>query len=153
MDAHEQHESHQYWMHFPPHPARQDDPHYVDFNHYHQKTRATARCFIGQRLGFDDCKDQKGDPCVIDATGEMSGLELHHSHIEFSLQNGIDLKALEIDYPGVSDPVNVGAWVESANNLMWLCAFHHRGAAGAHTAAYADWEAAKYVPGLLSKDQ
>jgi hypothetical protein len=36
--------------------------------------------------------------------GEQPGLELHHSHIEFSLQNGVSLKALEKDYPGVSNP-------------------------------------------------
>ncbi len=148
--AHEQAQSHKYTLHFPPHPARANDPNYRDFDAYHRKTRATARCLVGERIGFDWCRDGQGQKCVIDASGQMSGMELHHSHIEFSLQNGIDLKALEIDYPGVSDPAIVGAWVESAANLMWLCAWHHRGAGGAHTAAYADWEASKYVLGLIS---
>src|SRR6185503_2188811 len=111
VTEHNQAESHHYTIHFPPHPARTNDPHYVDFNHYHKKTRATARCFVGQRIGFDECKDEKGAAVTIDSTGQQSGLELHHAHIEFSLQNGIDLKALEVDYPGVSDATVVGAWV------------------------------------------
>ena len=76
-------------------------------------------------------------------------LELHHSHVEFSLQNGVDLKWLEVDYPGISDPDSVGAWVESADNLVWLCEFHHRGHGGIHNAAAADYEAEKYVRGLI----
>lgn len=76
-------------------------------------------------------------------------MELHHSHIEFSLQNGVDLARLEHVYPGVSDPTQVGAWVESANNLVWLCLWHHRGAGGVHSAAAADFEASKFVRGLI----
>lgn len=150
--AHSAKETHHYYMHFPEHPARQDDPHYADFNAYHRRTRPTARCHIGVRLGFDECRDAQGKPCVIDDQGEMSGLELHHAVIEFSLQNGVDLKALEVDYPGVSDATNIGAWIESpeSHQLRWLCAWHHRGAAGAHTAAHADWEASQYIHNLIS---
>jgi hypothetical protein len=150
--AHEAAQTHHYWLHFPPHPARKDDPHYVDFDHYHRKTRAAARCYIGERIGFGECLDAQGSPCPPpDGGGEQPGLELHHAHIEFSLQNGVDLTALEKDYPGVSDPTQVGAWVESAVNLRWYCAWHHRGASGAHTATHSDFEATQYVPGLISK--
>ena len=138
-------------MHYPEHPARQDDPHYVDFNHYHKLNRALARCFVGTRLGFTECADAQGSPLIIDEHGVQSGLELHHAHIEFALQNGISLTALEVDYPGVSNPDEVGAWVESGENFRWLCAWHHRFAAGAHTASHSDWEGGLYVPGLLSK--
>lgn len=149
--AHEQAESHRYVMHFPPHPARASDPHYADFDHYHRKTRATARCFIGERIGFGDCLDAQGRPCPPPESGEQAGLELHHAHVEFSLQNGISLEALERDYPGISDPSRVGEWVNSSpDNLRWLCAYHHRGAGGAHTAAHADWEAGQYVLGLIT---
>jgi hypothetical protein len=55
-----------------------------------------------------------------------------------------------VDYPGVSDPKIVGAWVESAENLMWLCEAHHRGAGGIHVAAASDFEAEKYVRSLIS---
>ena len=152
VPAHQQAESHHYLMHFPPHPARENDPHYADFNHYHRRTRATARCFIGERIGYGDCLDAQGHPCPPpEDGGEQPGLELHHAHIEFSLQNGVDLTALEVDYPGVSDPSQVGAWVESAANLRWYCAWHHRGAAGAHTASHSDFEASQYVRELISK--
>lgn len=147
---HVQAETHRYFVHYPPHPARTDDPHYVDFDAYHRKTRGTARCYVGQRIGFYDCRDAQGQPSVIDANGEQSGCELHHAHVEFSLQNGVDLTALEVDYPGISDPTSIGAWVETAENLRWLCAYHHRGSGGAHTASHSDFEAGQYVRGLIT---
>jgi hypothetical protein len=149
--AHSASQAHRYLMHFPPHPARSSDPHYKDFSAYHKATRAAARCWIGQRVGFGDCADAEGRPAPAPLAGEQPGLELHHAHIEFSLQQGISLAALEVDYPGVSDPTAVGKWVESGANFRWLCAWHHRGAAGAHSAAHADWEASAYVAGLISK--
>lgn len=150
--AHSQGETHHYIMHFPPHPAREDDPHYVDFHHYHTTHRAAARCYIGERIGFGDCKDDHLQPVPPPpAGGEQAGLELHHAHVEFSLQNGVSLAALEKDYPGISDPTAVGEWVESEPNFRWLCAWHHRGAAGAHTASHSDWEASQYVQGLISR--
>jgi len=152
-DAHSQRESHHYIVHFPPHPARKDDPHYVDFNHYHKMHRATARCYIGEHIGFGDCMDAKNQPCPPPGDGgQQAGLELHHAHVEFSLQNGVSLTALEKDFPGISNTTEVGAWVESDVNFRWLCAWHHRGAAGAHTASHSDWEASQYVQGLISKD-
>lgn len=149
VPAHKQVSSHRYFVHFPPHPPREGDPHYVDFTAYHRKTRLAARCFVGERIGFDECRDAQGNLCVIDA-GRQSGLELHHAHIEFALQQGVDLAALEHDYPGVSNTAEVGAWVETAANFRWLCVHHHRGPAGAHTITHSDFEAGQYVPGLIS---
>lgn len=149
--AHDAVQGHRYVVHFPPHPARTGDPHYVDFNHFHRQFRPTARCYVGERIGFGDCRDAQGIPVVVDATGQQSGIELHHAHVEFSLQQGISLTALEVDYPGISNPDDLGAWVETAANFRWLCVFHHRGAGGAHTAAHADFEASQYVLGLISK--
>lgn len=138
-DAHDQSITNRYIVHYPDHPERTDDPHYKDFNHFREATQATAQCAVGaHRNDFSECE---------------GGLELHHTHIEFSLQNGVDLKWLEVDYPGVSDPDIVGAWVESAQNLEWLCLGHHRGANGIHHAAYADFEAEKYVRNLISKGE
>lgn len=175
VPAHQQAETHHYIVHYPPHPPRKGDPHYADFDAYHRKTRATARCYIGERVGFGDCRDEHGSPCPPPghdmnmphfftpqgpvecppncpaAAGEQPGLELHHAHIEFALQNGISLTALEKDYPGVSDPSQVGAWVESGANFRWLCTFHHRAAGGAHTASHSDWEGSQYLPGLITK--
>ena len=148
--AHDAAQTHHYVVHFPPHPARTSDPHYVDFDHYHKQHRATARCYVGERIGFTDCRDEQGTPVAIDANGQQSGLELHHAFVEFSLQNGISLAALEHDFPGISDPSQVGAWVESDQNFRWLCVMHHRAAGGAHTASHSDWTAQLYVLGLIS---
>ena len=139
--AHDQHVGHSYVVHYPPHPARTDDPHYRDFEHLHREWKKDPerwQCAIGKH---------RGDFAECDLTRP---LELHHSHVEFSLQNGVDLAWLEVDYPGISDPAAVGAWVESAANLTVLCVAHHRGPGGIHTAAAADYEAAKYVRGLIS---
>lgn len=150
--AHDGTQSHRYVVHFPEHPARTADPHYRDFDAYHRRTRPTARCFIGERIGYDDCRDAQGRPCPDPGEGnQQAGLELHHAHVEFSLQQGVDLAALEVDYPGISNTTEVGAWVESATNFRWLCVFHHRGPGGAHTASHSDWEASQYVLGLISK--
>ena len=136
-EAHNQKITNSYYVSYPEHSERTDDPHYKDFNAFRKKTKATAVCAIGgARQDFSECD---------------GGLELHHSHIEFALSNHVDLKWLEVDYPGVSDPNSVGAWVESGANLMWLCMKHLRAAgAGIHHAAYADYEASKYVRTLLS---
>jgi hypothetical protein len=137
-EAHDGKVTHRYLVHYPEHEPREHDPHYRDFNAYRRRTKDTAQCAIGaHRNDFSECSLDKP-------------LELHHAHIEFSLQNGVDLKWLEVDYPGVSDPDTVGAWVESADNLMWLCESHHRGASGIHTASASDFEAEKFVRGLIS---
>jgi hypothetical protein len=135
--AHEQAETRHYTVHFPAHPARTDDPHYRDFEHYRRTHVDSAVCHFAERRGGD--------------TSECAGgLELHHSHIEFSLQNGVDLAVLERDYPGVSDPDQVGEWVESAANLVFYCEKHHRGHGGVHNASASDFEASHYVRGLIS---
>ncbi|UXA09694.1 hypothetical protein KXD96_28105 (plasmid) [Mycobacterium sp. SMC-2] len=125
-----------YTVHYPAHEPRETDPHYKDFEAYRRRTHKTAKCVIGEHRGdYSDCRGP---------------LELHHAHVEFALQNGIDLVWLEQDYPGISDPDKVGAWVESAANLMWLCLFHHRGHGGVHVASAADFEASRYVRELIS---
>ncbi len=134
--AHDGNITHHYLVHYPEHSPRESDPHYKDFNAFRHKTHDTAKCAVGaHRDDFSECH---------------GGLELHHTHVEFALQNGVELKWLEKDYPGISDPDSVGAWVESAENLMWLCEFHHRGHGGVHVASAADFEASKYVKGLIA---
>jgi hypothetical protein len=136
VPAHDQATTHHYLVHYPPHPARAEDPHYRDFEHYRKQTKDTARCSFAVEIGDEsECK---------------GGLELHHTHVEFSLQNGVDLARLEHLYPGISNPDEVGAWIETAENLTWLCANHHRGHGGVHVAAAADYEASKWVKGLIA---
>src|SRR5690348_11354893 len=101
-DQHDQVVTHRYVVHYPDHAPRAGDPHYRDFEAYRRRTRAHARC----RFAID-----AGDDADCDLTAP---LELHHAHIEFALVNAVDLRRLEHAYPGVSDPDEVGAWVESA---------------------------------------
>jgi hypothetical protein len=138
--AHDQAVTHRYVVAYPEHPAREGDPHYVDFHHIHETWKADPAkwvCQVGaHRQDFTEC----------DLTRP---LELHHAHVEFSLQNGIDLRWLAADYPGIDQPDEVGAWVESAANLMVLCVVHHRTLDGVHKLTASDWEAEKYVRGLI----
>lgn len=139
-----------YRMVYPEHDPRGHEATAKDFAHIHRTQRKTARCFVGERLGFGECRDAQGSPAAIGDDGVQSGLELHHAHIEDALINGVDLAALEHDYPGISNAAEVGKWAQSPENLRWLCAYHHRGAAGAHSIAHAAWESGLYVPGLIS---
>jgi hypothetical protein len=134
--AHSQAISHHYTVHYPDHAPREGDPNYKDFDAYRRKTKDGAQCAVGaHRNDFSECRGE---------------LELHHAHIEFALMNGIDLHWLEVDYPGVGDPSVIGKWVESAENLVWLCLFHHRGHGGVHSASASDFEGEKFVRGLIS---
>lgn len=139
-EAHDQPITNHYIVHFPAHPAREDDPHYKDFEHLHRLWKADPekwQCSIGKhRNDFSECDLEHP-------------LELHHGHVEFSLQNGIDLAWLANDYPGINDPNHLGEWVESADNLIVLCVRHHRGNGGVHHASASDYEAEKYVRGLI----
>lgn len=138
--AHIQKVTHSYAIGFPNHEPRQDDPHYKDFNHIRDQWSKDPDkwvCSVGKhRNDFSECE---------------GGMELHHSHIEFALMNEIDLVWLEVDYPGVNDPEELGAWVESAENLEVLCERHHRGLDGAHKLSYSDYNGIEYVKGMIVK--
>jgi hypothetical protein len=141
--AHAQAVTHHYTLLYPAHPERKGDPHYKSFQAYRRRTKDAAKCAIGlHRKDFSECTDPSKWPV---------GLELHHAHIEFALQAGVDLSWLEADYPGVSNPNTVGAWVESAANLVWLCERHHRGLDGVHVLSASDYEAIKYVRKLVQQ--
>jgi len=134
--AHDQNTTHHYLMHYPEHPPRTGDPHYRDFEAYRRRTKDTARCQFAVETGDDsECH---------------GGLGLHHTHVEFSLQNGVNLARLEHLSPGISNPDEVGAWIETGANFEWLCAWHHCGHGGKHSAAAADYEASKWVKGLIT---
>ena len=141
VEAHDQRVTHGYSIHYPAHDAREGDPHYRDFDHLRKKLKADPerwKCAVGVHRGdFTECD-------------LLHPLELHHAHVEFALANNVELTWLAKDYPGIDTPEEVGQWVESADNLMVLCAYHHRGHAGIHVASAADFEAEKYVRGLIS---
>lgn len=136
VEAHEQRISHSYTVHYPDHEPREGDPHYAAFTHYRKMHVHDAVCRFAERRGGDTSECQ-------------GGLELHHAHVEFSLQNGVDLALLERDFPGISNKEEVGAWVETDQNFVFYCAFHHRGHGGVHVASSADFEASHYVRHLI----
>lgn len=140
VPAHDQTVTHTYVIRYPEHGPRETDPHYADFHAYKQrrKTAGTYWCDFAQ-------EHRGGDTSECDLAGP---LECHHRVIEFATMNAVDLVLLEKDYPGVSQ-AGVGAWVESADNLMLLCRAHHRGPDGVHVASYADYGATFYIRGLL----
>ncbi|GFG74421.1 hypothetical protein [Mycobacterium botniense] len=88
--------------------------------------------------------------CAPGTSRNATARSSSHTHIEFALQNGVDLQMLEHQYPGVGDPDSVGAWVESAQNLTYYCRWHHRGPGGVHCASSADFEGEHFVRGLIS---
>lgn len=147
--AHSQQVVNHYHVHYPEHSPRVGDPHYAAFNAYRKANVAAAVCYTGRRVGFDECKDAQGQPVGPQPNGGH-GLELHHHFLEFAVINAVDLAALEVDFPDLTDPEKVGAWAESDVNFIWECALHHRGPGGVHHASAADWEASLYVQNLLS---
>lgn len=134
--AHDQAESHKYTVHFPEHEPRESDPHYHLFNAYKARHKAKATCFVGDRIGYEFCTE---------------GLELHHAHLEFSVQNEALWQAVAKDFPEVHDEESLATWVETEANFRWLCPKHHRSVgAGAHSVSHSDFEAGLYAPGFLN---
>lgn len=146
--AHSQQVTNHYHIGYPEHAPRANDPHYHAFNAYHEANQGTAVCYVGERVGLDECRDAQGNPVTQPAQG--NGLELHHKVLEFAVLNAVDLAALEIDFPDLTDPAKVADWAETDSNFMWLCAKHHRSMTGIHHAAAADFEASLYVQNLLT---
>lgn len=140
VKAHDQNETRRYTVHFPEHGPREHDPHKADFDEYKRRRRAAGTWFC------DFAHDYRDDASECDLTGP---LECHHAVIEYALQNGVDLARLEKWYPGVSSE-GVGKWIDNADNLVLLCRWHHRGHGGVHTLSASDYEAYKFIKGLIS---
>src|SRR6476661_9829956 len=138
--AHEQPHSSHYNVHFPEHGTREDDPYYKEFEHFRKRAKKDPSlyvCAVGKRRG--DMSD-----CTLDKP-----LELHHSHIEWALQNEVDLDMVRHQYPEITDAHELGHWIESDENLVFLCQFHHRGHGGAHVASASDFEGQHFVRHLI----
>ena len=142
VTAHVQKVAHSYIVTYPEHGPRESDPHYKDFRKFKagRKAGGTYHCDWA-------AQHRDGDSSECDLT---MPLEAHHSHIEWALLNEVDLTLLDEAYPGLSNPDEAGAWVESALNLELLCVNHHRRHMGKHVAAYADFEGLSFVRRLIS---
>ena len=141
VPAHAQHFTHSYIVNYPEHGPRETDPYYADFHAYKANRRKTDTYYCD--FAFEH---RNGDTSECATTSVP--LECHHKIIEFATMNAIDFSLLEKDYPGVSK-MTVGAWVESAVNLMLLCVVHHRTTAGVHKVSFSDYGAAFYIRNLF----
>jgi len=139
--AHLQKVTKRYTVHYPAHPGREEDPWHADFEEFKRRRRAagTYYCDFAQQFREGDASE-----CTIDKP-----LEAHHSIIEYALQNGVDISSLDKFYPGVAQ-MGIGKWLDSDQNLTLLCVWHHRGHGGVHIISASDYEAYKFVKGLIS---
>jgi hypothetical protein len=114
--------------HIAEHEMREDDPHYHLFN------EAKARL---KKLGLWKC--------ALDDDYCGGGPELHHYHVEFSQQNGMDFhkvnQALGLH---IESDEEFAQWIESPGNLEVLCANHHRTHFGIHVLPAPLWEPLRY---------
>lgn len=114
--------------HVPAHEPRETDPHYHLFEAAKRRMKAAGlyKCAIGD------------DYCG-------GALELHHSHIEFSQQGGMDLDKVNQQLGlHLADDEAFAAWIESPGNLEVLCAVHHRTHYGVHVIPGPLWEPLRY---------
>ena len=155
VPAHQQKFTHRYMVVYPDHQPRESDPHYKDFHAYRRKHVDTAKCQFSVDRGGDESECDLQHP-----------LELHHAFIEYALlgnlrdidgdgdidldpSSSVDLALIAADFPGIDTPEEVGEWINSADNLIFLCRKHHRGAGGVHSAAYSSYVASQYVRNMI----
>ena len=142
VPAHAQKFSHHYVVHYPEHSPREDDPHKHDFAAWKKRRRDSDTYYC------DFAHDHRhGDTSECDLS---KPLEAHHKIVELAMLNEVDFTLLEADYPGISNPDQAGAWIDSDANLTLLCVNHHRGPMGVHVASFSDFGSEAYVRDLIS---
>ncbi|HEX6498685.1 MAG TPA: hypothetical protein VF054_06590 [Micromonosporaceae bacterium] len=115
--------------HVDAHPPREGDPHYRLFE------QARTRM---KKLGLLRC--------AINSPMCAGPVELHHSHVEYSLIPMVDPARIEQAFGlHFADDEQFAAWVESPGNLEPLCVNHHRGGLGVHVMPGPLWEALRYL--------
>jgi hypothetical protein len=133
IKAHTQTETVTIRRYFPDHTPREGDPHYHYFNAARKRLHEAGKlvCWV--------CGKGEGDP--------HNPIELHHTMVEYALQNEFDIARFEQDYPefGIMSDEDFFRWVEQDDhNLTALCAEHHTGLLGIHRMDYPTWQAIKY---------
>jgi hypothetical protein len=127
-DAHDQSLTIHLQEHIPEHEPRESDPHYALFNQ--ARARMKRQGLLVCAIGDDYCE---------------GGVELHHSHIEFSLVGTVDpdklAKALGLHFTSDDD---FQSFIEGPGNLEPLCAIHHRTKYGIHMIPGPLWEPLRY---------
>lgn len=127
-DAHDQPMTLHIMAHVPEHEPRESDP------HYHLFEAAKRRI-----------KQQGLWKCAINDDLCGGGLELHHSHIEFSQVNATDPAKIEQAFGlHFKSDEEFQQWIESPSNLEVLCVNHHRTHYGVHVIPSALWETLRW---------
>jgi len=127
-EAHDQRLTVHIITHVPEHQPREDDP------HYHLFTAAKARM-----------KRQGLWRCAINDDYCGGNVELHHTHIEFSQTQGMDLaKVNEAFGLHLDNDDDFQEWIEGPGNLEPLCEVHHRTHYGVHMLPGPLWEPLRY---------
>ena len=122
-EAHEQKLDIHLTLYYPEHPPRENDPHYHFFHAAHDRMKKAGLL-----------------KCAISGCTKTN-IELHHSLVEFALQNGIDLvKFNELYGMHLTDETFL-QFIEEEGNLEPLCALHHRGVIGVHNLPEPQWNA------------
>jgi hypothetical protein len=114
--------------HVPAHEPRAEDPHY--------------RLFEAARRRMRDAGLLK---CVIGDQYCSGPVELHHSHVEYSLINIVDPGKVARAFGLHLDDQAFQEWIESPGNLEALCVTHHRTHLGVHVLPGPFWEPLRYL--------
>jgi hypothetical protein len=69
-------------------------------------------------------------------------METHHDELEWAAANGVDLAKITQDFHEIMrDRDRLRHWLDSENNMLVLCATHHRAAkTGIHMITYPAWK-------------
>lgn len=122
--AHEQGLDLNLTLYYPEHAPRKDDPNYKYFNAAKRRMKAKGLLV-----------------CAIKGCTQPAPIELHHSRVEFALQNGIDVEKFNELYGLHLDDTSFKVYIEEEGNLEPLCSLHHRGALGVHSMPEPQWRA------------
>lgn len=86
-------------------------------------------------------------PCWVCGVRRSQGgqLETHHFHFEWAAQNGLELAKVTADWPAITDRRALAEWIDSEQNMLVLCAVHHRCSfRGVHMISYPAWLLQRY---------
>lgn len=127
-EAHIEHRTIHLIYYFPDHTPRRGDKHYKLF------TQARNRM---KKLGLLKCY----------VCGTTDNIELHHSTVEFALQNGVDIEKFKHLFPDlhIESDEDFATFVESSDqNLTALCHDHHTGIHGVHCLDSVTWNSLRF---------
>lgn len=114
---------------YPEHAPRESDKHYRVFNETRERMK---------RLGLLKCWINNAD-CVGD-------IELHHSAVEYSLAQDVDISKFNEAYGlHITDDSEFEDYINSEGGLLPICVFHHRSHGGIHALPQPLWVVQRFL--------